>query len=262
MTEIYGPPGVGKTVFAIQAAVNALHSPSPHRSVVWIDTGAPLPGPRFKQVFDAYKPAPTQDPPSSPPVLESAENIFDSIRYFHVPTLAHLLTLFLHSTSNFPPPRTSLIVVDNVSALFATAFPRSVDRQAPGSATFAESARNAVQQRAANRKWAVAGDLASGMAKMAQLHNCAVLVVNQVATSLKGVRRAVLKASLSGTAWDAGVQNRILLYRDFAPRDGGVELSDVEKKGMRFAEVLKVPGKAVAGKAADAVPFVIEHVSL
>ena len=234
MTEIYGPPGVGKTAFALQAAANALHSPSAYKEVVWIDTGAPLPGPRFKQIFAAYKRPSTQDPPSSPPVTQSEERLLDSISHFNVPSLAHLLTLFLHPTSKFPPRRTFLIVVDNVSALFATAFPRSIDRRAAGSSTFADSARDAAQQKAANRKWAVAGDLASAMAKMAQLHNCVVLVVNQVATSLKGVRKAVLKPSLAGNGWDAGVQHRILLYRDFAPRDASVELSDEETRGMRF----------------------------
>ena len=261
VTEIYGPPGVGKTAFAIQAAAIALHSPSAYKEVVWIDTGAPLPGPRFKQIFTAYKRPSTQDPPSSPPVTQSEESLLDGISYFNVPTLAHLLTLFLHPTSKFPPPRASLIVVDNVSVLFTTAFPRSVDRRADGSSAIAESARNVAQQRAANRKWAIAGDLASAIAKMAQLHNCVVLVVNQVATSLRGVRKAVLKPSLAGNGWDAGVQHRILLYRDFAPRDVSVELSDEEARGMRFAEVVKVSGKAVTRTTAGVVPFVIEQVS-
>jgi Rad51 len=182
--------------------------------------------------------------------------LLDNVSYFNVPTLAHLLALFLHPTSEFPPPRTSLIVIDNASALFATAFPRSVDRRAPGS-TFAESARNAAQQRAANRKWAVVGDLAVAMAKMATLHHVAVLVVNQVATSLKGVRKAVLKPSLSGNGWDAGVGNRVLLYRDFAPGGEGVELTNQERRGMRFAEVVKVGGKSWTG---DVVLFIIEDV--
>jgi len=189
-------------------------------------------------------------------VPEPGDELLDSFSYYNVPTLAHLLTLFIHPTSKFPPLCTSLIVVDNVSALFATAFPRMVDRPAPGS-TLAESARNTAQQRAANRKWAVAGDLAAAMAKTATLHNVAVLVVNQVATSLKGVRKAVLKPSLSANGWDAGVGNRVLLYRDFAPRELGVKVTDQERKMMRFAEVVKVGGKSWTE---DGVAFVIEDV--
>jgi RecA/RadA recombinase len=256
VTEIYGPPGVGKTAFAIQAAVHALHASPSRRHVVWIDTGAPLPGPRFQQVFAAHMRPKCRDPSSSPPVPESADSLLDNVSYFSVPTLAHLLTLFLHPTSQFPPPRTSLIVVDNVSAPFATAFPRTVDRPVPR-ATLADSARNAAQQRAANRKWAVGGDLAAAMAKMAILQNAAVLAVNQVATSLKGVRRAVLKPSLAGNGWEAGVGNRVLLYRDFAPKDESMALTDHERRGMRFAAAVKVGGKTVTG---DVVPFVIEDV--
>ena len=99
------------------------------------------------------------------------------------------------------------------------------------------------------------------MAKIAQLHNASVLVVNQVATSLKGLRRAVLKPSLSWNAWDAGVGSRVLLYRDLAPRGGVVEMNDVERRGTRFAEVLKVSGKLITGNAAAVVPFVIEGVN-
>jgi hypothetical protein len=265
VTEVYGPPGVGKTTFGMQAAVNAIHSPSAHQGVVWIDTGAPLPGPRFKQILAAYKPLliPAPDTPSSPPVPEPSGKMLNNVSYFNIPTLAHLLTLFLHPTPEFPPPRTSLVIIDNVSTVFATAFLRSADRRAADStSTVAESARNAAQQKAASRKWAVAGDLAAAMTKMANLHNLSVLVINQVATSLKGVRRAALKPSLSGNGWDAGVQNQVLLYRDFAPRDGMVELTVEEGRAMRFAEVVKVSGKVAMGTAADVVPFVIEDVSL
>jgi RecA/RadA recombinase len=265
VTEVYGPPGVGKTTFAMQVAVNALHSTLAHDGVVWIDTGAPLPGPRFKQIFAAYKPPsiPAPGTPPSPPVPEPSEKMFDNVSYFNVPTLAHLLTLFLHPTPKFPPPRTSLIVIDNVSTVFATAFTRSADRRAAGSTSMvAESARNVAQQKAASRKWAVAGDLTTAMTRMASLHNLSVLVINQVATSLKGVRKAVLKPSLSGNGWDAGVQNQILLYRDFAPRGGTVELTVEERRAMRFVEVVKISGKVATGTAADIVPFVIEDVSL
>jgi RecA/RadA recombinase len=254
VTEVYGPPGVGKTTFAMQVAVNTLHSPSAHHGVVWIDTGAPLPGPRFKQIFAAYKPflIPTPDTPPSLPVPQPSEKMLNNVSYFNVPTLSHLLTLFLHPTPEFPPPRTSLIVIDNVSTVFATAFTHSADRRAAGSTSTA-------QQKAASRKWAVAGDLAAAMTKMASLHNLSVLVINQVATSLKGVRKAVLKPSLSGNGWDAGVQNQVLLYRDFALRDGTVEWTVEERRAMRFAEVVKVSGKVAT---ADVVPFVIEDVSL
>jgi hypothetical protein len=249
----------------MQVAANALHSPSAHHGVVWIDTGAPLPGPRFKQIFAASKPllGPAPDTPPSLLGPQPSEQMLNDVSYFNVPTLAHLLTLFLHPTPEFPPPRTSLVVIDNVSTIFATAFTRSVGQRAAGStSTAAELARNVAQQKAASRKWAIAGDLAAAMMKMASLHDLSVLVINQVATSLKGVKKAVLKPSLSGNGWDAGVQNQVLLYRDFAPRDGPVELAVGKRRAMRFAEVVRVSGKLATGTTADVVPFVIEDVSL
>lgn len=261
VSEIYGPPGVGKTALAMQAAVNALRSTEPRNGVVWIDTGAPLPGPRLEQMFFSHGTHNGgEDPPSSPPVSHMAEDLLDNMSYFNPPTLAHLLILFLHPTSKFPPPGTALIVLDNVSAPFTTAFPRSVDGKI-SSSSFADAARKTTHQKAANRKWAVAGDLASAMAKMAKLHDVAILVINQVATSIKGLRKATLKPALSGQGWEAGIHNRIMLFRDFAPSDSAAGITDEEARSLRFAKLSKVVGKVKATAAEDVVAFVIENVS-
>jgi Rad51 len=253
LTEIYGPPGVGKTAFAMQLASNALHSGN---RVVWIDTGSPIPGPRFQEILGSYSIPPEKDPPSSPPIARSMDDLLENFTYFNVHTLPHLLVLFLHPTAKFPPDKTALIIVDNVSAPFATAFPRSLDAKM-GSL---DAARRNKLQWAANRKWAVAGDLASAMSKMAALKNVAVLAINQVATSLKGVRKAVLKPAISGTAWEAAVHNRVILWRDFAPP--GSELGPLLSRSLRFAVVVKAGGRPRPTTAEDAVPFVIETVCI
>ena len=260
VTEMYGPPGVGKTAFAIQAAVNVLRSSEPGNRAVWIDTGAPLPSPRVEQILSAHKAQSGLSPPSSPPIYMPIETSANRMSYFNVPTLAHLLVLFLHPTPRFPPRQTSLIVVDNVAAPFATAFPRSTEKRSVPSVV--DAARRTRQQKAANRKWAVAGDLAFAMAKMAKLHDIAILVINQVATSIKGVRKATLKPSLSGQTWDAGIHNRILLFRDFLPRDSEADITIEEARHLRFAEVSKVAGKLKASSAEDIVAFVIEEVNI
>lgn len=262
VTEVYGPPGVGKTAFAMQVAVNALHSLGSENGVTWIDTSVPLPGPRFDRISLGYRSYTSHDLTSSPPVRTvdiPTNGSYNNVDYFIAPTLAHLLTLFMHPTTKFPLPRTSLIIVDNISAPFATAFPRSVDDKT--NSTFADAARKTNQQKAANRKWAVAGDLSSAMAKIAKLHNVAILVINQVATSLKGVRRATLKPSLSGHGWDAGISNRIVLLRDFAPRESGADFTPEEARSLRFAEVVKLAGKFRTGLAENVIAFTIEDVS-
>lgn len=257
MTELYGPPGVGKTAFGMQLACNTLHA---GERVVWIDTGAPMPGPRFTDMLNSYSIFPSgQDLPSSPPIAKpTAQDPLENLTHFNVHTLPHLLVLFLHPTAKFPPEKTVLIVIDNVSAPFATAFPRSSDARM----SILDLARKTKLQWAANRKWAVAGDLAAAMNKMAALKDIAVLVINQVATSLKGVRRAVLKPAITGAAWEAAIHNRVVMWRDFALVGSTLDQPTALASGMRFVGVVKAGGKVRTVNAENAVPFVIGKVML
>ena len=250
----------------MQLACNALHAGN---QVVWIDTGAPIPGPRFQDVLQSYSGVPAgQDPASSPPISRSLDDLLEKFTYYNIHTLPHLLVLFLHPTARFPPPDTALIIIDNVSAPFATAFPRSTSSSffsdpanVKTSSSSLDIARKNKLQWAANRKWVVAGDLAAAMSKMAALKNLAVVVVNQVATSLKGVKRAVLKSALAGAAWEVAVGNRVVLWRDFAPYSGGSgDGSSSNASSLRFAEVVKAGGKIRPVGEGDAVPFSIGKV--
>lgn len=249
LTEVYGPPGVGKTALAMQLASNALHAGD---RVVWVDTGAPLPGPRLKDILNCYRIPSGQDLPSSPPIARSIGDLLENLVYFNVHTLPHLLVLFLHPTARFPPDKTALVIIDNVSAPFATAFPRSSDAKM-GSLDMARKNR---LQWSANRKWAVAGDLAAAMNKMAALKNIAILAINQVATSLKGVKRAVLKPAMAGVEWEAAIHNRVVLWRDFAPPGSGLDRSTASS--VRFAQVVRAGGKIKPVGTEDTVSFIIE----
>lgn len=236
----------------MQLACNALHQ---GHHVVWIDTGAPIPGPRFKDMVSSYGIPAGHEPPSSPPIERSMHDLLENMTHFHVPSLAHLLALFLHPTPAFPPANTALIIVDNVSAPFATAFPRSSDVKG-GSL---DPARRSKLQWAANRKWAVAGDLAAAMVKMAALRSVAVVAISQVATSLKGVGKAVLKSAIAGTAWEAAVHNRIVLWRDFAPHGGGAGVVEPSMaRRLRLAKVVKTGRKMKPGNSGDVVAFAVE----
>ncbi len=254
----------------MQLACNALYA---GERVVWIDTSAPIPGPRFQEMLQSYRGvAAGSDPASSPPIPRSLNDLLEKFTHFNVHTLPHLLVLFLHPTPRFPPQNTALIIIDNVSAPFATAFPRptpassSFDNANPktssgGGGSSLSLARKNRLQWAANRKWTVAGDLAAAMNKMAALQNVAVVVVNQVATSIKGVKRAVLKPALAGAAWEVAVANRLVLWRDFAPYHAskGEGTSSIAPS-LRFAQAVKVGGRLRPGGKGDAVPFSIETV--
>ncbi|KAJ5251829.1 hypothetical protein N7489_002239 [Penicillium chrysogenum] len=197
VTEIFGPPGAGKTSLAMNIACNALRD----GKVVWIDTGCPLPTPRLE---------------------EMSINLDDFI-YFRAHTLAHLIALLARPPKGFPPSETSLIVVDSVSNLFSAYFPSAQelkDQLAEGKIT-----DKAHLQWLINRRWNVASELGTHLARLAA-RNIAVVAINQSHTKVKGQSHAVLQPLLSGGAWEASVQTRIAVYRDLPDE----RLAEVEKR--------------------------------
>jgi len=186
------------------------------------DTGSPLPAHR----------------------LQAMTSNLDDVIYFRAHTLPHLLALLMRPPKGFPPEETSLIVIDSVSCLFPSYFPNAAelkDRLTQGKIT-----DKAQLQWLLNRKWNVASELATHLARLAA-GNIAVLAINQTHTKIKGQPRATLYPVLAGGAWETNVQTRIVLYRD---------LPDA-----RFAEVTKRNGKTLPVRTPELiVPFRIESV--
>ncbi|KAF2877476.1 P-loop containing nucleoside triphosphate hydrolase protein [Massariosphaeria phaeospora] len=253
VTEVFGPSGVGKTAFGIQAAANALRA---GQHVVWVDAaGAPLVARRFNDVlFDA--PAATgqrlSPPHASPAELQS--------RFHHVTaaTLAHLLALFARPPPSFPPPNTSLVVIDSLSTLFDNAYPRNADDR---------GARNKSDQArwAAGRKYAVLNELISMLTRAAALHDIALLLTCQTITRIRGGSRALLVPALSGAEWEAGISTRLVLFRDWVPGQGKWTEADADRlQKARFVGVVKANGVAMAdeGGVGSVVPFAVESAGL
>ncbi|MCJ1397256.1 hypothetical protein MMC11_000448 [Xylographa trunciseda] len=254
ITEVYGPPGVGKTTFAIQGAANVLHTGD---SVVWIDTGKPIVGSRLKDVISDLSLASYQDTLTSFPQTRSPSELLKRLHYFFTPTLPHLLALVAHLSPSFPPEDTSLIVVDAVSPLFATAFPRAVEgldnNQASGK-------KNEALQWAASRRFSVMSDFLARLAKLAAMKNIAILLISQTTTKVKTEYGAVLRPALSTRAWDAGIHNRIVLFRDWeATHDQ--QGRENRTKAIRFAGVVKIANVAYEGLG-KVVSFTIEQSGL
>ena len=255
LTEIYGPPGCGKTTLALQLAVNALKLSST-ANVIWVDTGTPLAIPRLQSLLSHQKILSSDAVPSSPPIPLDTDDLLNRFQYYRPPSLPHLLTFFLHPTPFFPPLNTRLIVVDNISAPIAAYFPRSNSQAAPN------TPKAKAQSWQLSRKFATATSLGSALTKMAALHDIAIVVINQVATSLKGQKRAMLKPALSGTGWEASVQNQILIYRDFAPRSYMDSEDDDQMGVLRYVEVFKAGGMLRPRTMESVVAFKIEEVRM
>ena len=101
--------------------------------------------------------------------------------------------------------------------------------------------------------------LISKLGILAVLKNVAILIINQTVARVKAETGAVLLPAISSTGWDAGVNYRILMFRDWIP-PSQVEEANKISKDVRFASVLKAGG-AVNNNVSNPVPFIVEHVS-
>jgi hypothetical protein len=188
----------------------------------------------------------------------SPDDMRSHFHHYTIPTLAHLLALFMHPPSSFPPPNTSLIIIDSISTLFDNAYPRNADDRAAKN-------RNDQARWAAGRKFAVMNELISMLTKLAAMHDIALLITSQTITRIRAGSRALLVPAISGAEWENGISTRLVLFRDWVPGQGKWTKADAARmQKTRFAGVLKANGAGLAddGGVGSIVPFAIEEVSL
>ncbi|OKL57138.1 hypothetical protein UA08_07466 [Talaromyces atroroseus] len=226
ITEIYGPPGVGKTAVSLNIAATTLVAGEDEK-VVWIDTGSPIPTLRLKELLTSKLMLQSNDY-SIDKRLSECMNRFHHIR---APTLPHLLSLFAHPPPNFPAEGTSLLIVDSISAPFQSYFPNSTElrsrlqTQGQGHAQGTENQQKQATQWLLNRKWNVISDMANKLVKLATTTTTgattnrpkmAIILLNQTHTKIKGQPRPTLYPAVGGgQSWENCVQTRIVLYRDW-----------------------------------------------
>ena len=244
MTDIFGPPGVGKTTFGIQLAINALNAPDAGSRVIWINTGSSLVQRRLHDLAAAYDAGDASELPSSPPIAEKLiQSPLDRLIYVQPQTPAHLLTLVLHPTSSFPPPATSLLIIDDLPNYITSHFPRSCRPNQASTSTNIMADKQAF--RASSRRFNILSSLSSGLTRLASSRHIAVVLLSNVAVSIKNGERALLRSALSGQMWDAAIDTRIVLYRDFPPEHLYDQLNAQERTAWRVAEVIRAGGKDV-----------------
>lgn len=185
----------------------------------------------------------------------SVDEYLDKFHHFITPSLPHLLALLTHQSSDFPPTETSLIVVDSISTLFALAFPKTAEN---ASSQQTPVKKSEAAHWASGRRWAVLGDFISKISRLAVTRNIAVLLTSQMTTRIRSETGAVLHPAISGTAWDAGISTRIVLFRDWMFQASGSAGSQGEyMPGVRFAGVMKAKGVSYEG-VGKVVTFMIE----
>ncbi|QDS69367.1 hypothetical protein FKW77_004317 [Venturia effusa] len=246
IVEVYGPPGVGKTAFCMQATACALHAGD---GVVWIDAATPFPSPRFEQVLQA------QVDNASAASNGTIRDLCSRLKHYTIPTLAHLLALLLDPMPHFPPPGTSLIVIESISTLFDNTYHRTnFDRS---------KTQTDAQKWAAGRKFAVMGELMTRLSRLATVNSIAFLLTSQTVTRVRSGQGALLLPAISGSEWDNGVSTQLVLFRDWAPKRGTQLTAEEAEKWhrLRYAGVIKVKGVAMEenGRFDTVVPFSIER---
>lgn len=172
-----------------------------------------------------------------------------------MPSLAHLLALFVLPPASFPSQNTSIIVVDSLSTLFDNTYPRKVYSRGP-------SSKSEATKWASGRRFAVMAELLSKLRKMAAVNDISILLTSQTITRVRPGAGAVLLPALTGTEWDAGISTRLVLFRDWPPTQIQGQAADQEKvQQIRYVGIEKVEGLVRAEDVIGAViPFTIEKV--
>lgn len=250
VTEVFGPPGSGKSTFGMQIAVNALDSCDADLKVIWLSTSSPLM--RSRLVDIASSQTEHTDPPSSPPREGSDPQQLDTrFIYKEISSLPHLLVMLMHPTPTFPPADTTTLIIDGLASFLLGVLPRQVRSEDAKNTSLQE--HNA--KKANSRRLQMIDNLAAALARLAAARHIAIMVLMSATTSMKTGQRAVLKPALSSQGWNAAIHTRITLYRDLYPQQFRTQLTLKEKRGYRLAEVTRLNLKEVLH---DPVPFVIE----
>ncbi|KAM3538139.1 hypothetical protein ARSEF1564_008938 [Beauveria bassiana] len=242
VTEIWGPPGSGKTALATQLAANAL---SKDDGAVWIDCFQKTPDERLSAAFQKIqlsKETHATDPAST----EQASNGDNFTRYSCF-TLPHFLALLSRPSSTTIPVGTSLIVVNCVSALINSALPRShvskqKTKQPPGT-TPSEKRMQALQT------------IMSLLNKLAATRNCAVVILSQCATKMQSEHGAALVPAVNATVWEQGISTRIALFRNWS-------WEGRKPHSVFLAGVQQVDGRVMMDVVDNASAFTVESMGV
>ncbi|KAF5260135.1 hypothetical protein FOXYS1_9221 [Fusarium oxysporum] len=227
VTEIWGPPGAGKTALGLQLTANALCDGD---AVVWVDCFQALQHDRLRAVTNATKTRRNSQTNSALDASETQEG--DASRFYHYScfTLPHLVALVSRPTAKLVPHNCSLMVISSLSALVNSALPKSHD----GKAT--SKSNKGMSKSICKANTSIAFDL---------------VVLSQCATKMHSERGATLTAAVNASVWEQGISTRLVMFRDWAWQENN--LTSVFLAGLQ-----KLDGKACQEVVENVVAFKVE----
>ncbi|KAK6705793.1 hypothetical protein SNK03_009626 [Fusarium graminearum] len=240
VTEIWGPPGSGKTALGLQLTANALCDGD---AVVWIDCFQALQQDRLRTVTKATQAR--RDASSSTGIEAATAKEIDATQFYQYScfTLPHLISLVSRPTIKLIPTNTSLVVISSFSALVNSALPKSNDGNSTSKGSKGlgplEKRRQALQS------------IMSSFHKLAATRNCAIVVLSQCATKMHSERGATLTAAINANVWEQGVSTRLVTFRDWVWQESS--LTSVFLAGLQ-----KVDGRACQEAVENIVAFKVE----
>lgn len=216
---------------SMQAAGSVLNG-SGH--VVWVDCAFPVPISRIISLSDQQ------------------EALSTRFHHFQTPGLPQVLALFHRQKAGFPPEKTSLLIIDNVSSVF----PLPGARQ-PG-ATPSNSTRSP--------STIFRSTFLASLTRIASSHNIAIVLTSDATTRFRYESKAMLVGSMGGKEWEEPLSSRIALFREFPPQSLPHENileqhNDMLLDRLRYAGVMKANGIITVENDAfrDVVPFTISN---
>ncbi|KAK3390232.1 hypothetical protein B0H63DRAFT_109383 [Podospora didyma] len=225
VTEIWGPPGAGKTAFG---------------GVVWVDGFHYVSSERLRSVAS---------PASAEAAEEPAADPLDAFTHYTCPSLAHLIALLCRPTASCIPSTTSLVVVDSLSALVNHAFPKTLDPQGK------VDVKGKKGPSMSARRLQVLQHIVGSLQKLAATRDLAIVILTQCASKMQAERGAALIPAINASVWEQGISTRLVLFRDWAQDDS-------ESRALHFVGIQKLNGKASTALVDGACAFRIAEVFL
>ncbi|CAG9997611.1 unnamed protein product [Clonostachys byssicola] len=249
VTELWGPPGSGKTAIGIQLTANALANGD---TVVWVDCFQSVSLDRMAKVVDVAKKSQMSESDSHKDPQESEEAL-GGVTHYNCLTLPHFIALVSKPSPRLIPENTSLFIVSSLTTLINSVLPKPKDAQrgmlhSKGPSAFAKR-QQALQA------------IMKALQTLASTRKCAVVLLSQCATKMRLERGASLIPAVAASVWEQNISTRIALFRDWSWQDNtpssiflaGLQKLDgkVSEDMMEHAAAFSVSGYGVASACYD-----------